>query len=182
MSIGSPEIRAGAGGTATPHYPDPAEQKMRIQQKWAQIDKKQANNMPLNDIERKFTEDYPKEMLGGKENQPFTLNKGIEVPQGYETIGYDSKGNPMVRKIESEKEKSESKQFEEDIKIKLSQGESLIPEEINYYNKFMWRTGEEMKMSKKEKTKYGEFYIGQIIDSPKGKAKYQGNNVWKIIP
>jgi hypothetical protein len=122
MSIGSPEIRAGAGGTATPHYPDPAEQKMRIQQKWAQIDKKQANNIPLNDIEKGFMEKYPKEMLN---KQEFVINEGVEIPQGYEATGYDSKGNPMIRKI-GQNIASEKFKIEQEEKKKQQEQKSQL--------------------------------------------------------
>ena len=71
-----------------------------------------------------------------------------------------------------EKETPESKQFEESIRVKLSKGENLTPEQVNYYNKFMWRTGQEMKVPKKDKFGYtvGQEYKGY---------KYIGNNQWQ---
>lgn len=138
-NINAPKVQLGTTG-AEVKYPSARDKEFQIKEIWGRLDKKQANNTPLNNVEKRFMKEYPKEMW-----------------------------------IKSEKTTEESKQFEEDIKIKLSQGENLNPEEVNYYNKFMWRTGQEMKMPKKERTKYGEFYIGQEY---KG-YKYIGNNQWQ---
>ena len=132
-----PEIRVGEGGEVKIHYPTAGEQKLKIARIWAQIKAKQANNQPLNNLEIKFMEENPEEIIG--------------------------------------KEQPISKQTEEDIKIKIMHGIPLTPEETDYYNKFIWKTGNALKMPKKEKTKFGEFYIGQEY---KG-YKYIGNNQWQ---
>jgi hypothetical protein len=94
--------------------------------------------------------------------------------------GIQKKGDPFAYFNETEKkwwdkemgEQTESKQFEESIKLKLSQGENLNPDEVNYYNKFMWRTGNEMKMPKKDK-------FGYMMRQEYKGYKYIGNNQWQ---
>ena len=74
--------------------------------------------------------------------------------------------------IRKGKETDEVKEFEKSIKLKKSKGEQLTPEEVDYYNTFMWRTGEALKQPKKDKFGYS---IGQKI---KG-YRYIGDNKWK---
>jgi len=62
---------------------------------------------------------------------------GLEsIPEGYEISGYSTSGQPLIRKTKPD-DTLESKKLEETIKLKVSRGEELTGEEINYYNTFM---------------------------------------------
>lgn len=61
FEIGAPEARMGAGGKMDVHYPTATDKEFKIKQTWAQIDRKQARNLPLNNLEKAFVEAYPKE-------------------------------------------------------------------------------------------------------------------------
>jgi hypothetical protein len=74
LGISGPETRIGSGGKLDVHYPSTAEKNFKIKQTWAQIDKKQAKGLPLNNLEKTFMEKYPKEV--------WLKNKGIASSEG----------------------------------------------------------------------------------------------------
>ena len=61
LGINSPETRVGSGGKLQVYYPSATDKEFKIKQTWAQIDKKQARGIPLNNLEKSFVETYPKE-------------------------------------------------------------------------------------------------------------------------
>jgi hypothetical protein len=61
LGINSPETRVGSGGKLQVYYPSATDKEFKIKQTWAQIDRKQARNLPLNNLEKSFMETYPKE-------------------------------------------------------------------------------------------------------------------------
>ena len=70
----------------------------------------------LNEFEAK------QEIRNRVTNKDFGL-KEVEIPEGYEIIGYDQKGNPMIRKIEAKSDKPTSPLLE---KVKQQRTEDLI--------------------------------------------------------
>ncbi len=61
LGINSPETRVGSGGKLQVYYPSATDKEFKIKQTWAQIDRKQARGIPLNNLEKSFVETYPKE-------------------------------------------------------------------------------------------------------------------------
>ena len=101
-----------------------------------------------------------------------TERQGLSsVPEGFEITGYDKAGNPIIKKEKIEKT-DEVKEFEKSLKLKVTRGEQLTPEEVDYYNKFLWETGEQLKAPKIDKFGY---YVGQPLRG----YKYIGNNKWE---
>lgn len=113
----------------------------------------------------------------GTTNKTPNINIDEQIKRKVATSGVESltpEEKPLWERMNKANpvDTTQSKQTEEGIRTKIAQGEILAPEEVNYYNKFMWRTGNEMKPPKKDKFGY---YVGQKM---KG-HNYIGNNQWQ---
>lgn len=73
--ITAPRLGFGAGMQPTFSMPSSGQQKFDVSRRWAQIEQKQANNLPLNNLDKMFMERYPKSMLGGGKN--YVPNKEV---------------------------------------------------------------------------------------------------------
>jgi len=62
LDINSPEARVGTKGEVQVSYPSAKDKEFKIKQTWAQIDRKQARGIPLNNLEKSFVETYPKDV------------------------------------------------------------------------------------------------------------------------
>jgi len=112
MNIDTPQMRIGAGGELGLNYPSARDKEFNIKLGLNQISKMEAAGKTLSPTQQAFKDKYEGLNLGGKtktENQPFAINEGVQIPEGYERVGFDSKGNPMIRKIKSEKEIDKNK-------------------------------------------------------------------------
>jgi len=152
--------------------------KMTPEQRYAFIQPRMKNVLVAS---KAYGELRPQFISPSGEERQFTQNeKGLyrEVPNMPQAVIDPNTGEVLYNRPKGavfqprETITGKSANFEENIKVKLSQGENLTPEEINYYNKFMWRSGQEMKAPKKDKFGYtmGQSYKGY---------KYIGNNQWQ---
>jgi hypothetical protein len=90
FDINAPEARIGSEGKIDVYYPSEADRKFKIKQTWAQIDRKQARNLPLNNLEKSFMETYPKEA--------WLESKNIASPEGL-TVEQQINARTLARKL-----------------------------------------------------------------------------------
>jgi len=102
--MSAPQMRVSASGEPTFHYESPSEKEKRIQDGYRQIRAMELSGKPLSESQagaiRRFREKYPEEVWGGQGQGQFRLAEDVDIPEGYEIMGYDQKGNPMIRKIQ----------------------------------------------------------------------------------
>ena len=168
-NINAPRVELGTTGPEV-KYPSTGDKEFAIKYHLTRIKKKKQSGMALTDQETEFREMYPEDVWMKQNTVDERKILENKILQG--TATPEEKTRYEEFKTMGRIDVTQSKQTEEDIRTKIAQGETLTPEEVNYYNKFMWRTGNEMKPPKKDKFGY---YTGQKM---KGHI-YIGNNQWQ---
>ena len=139
-NINAPQIEVSASGEPTFRQPSIAEQKMKVKKIWYDIDKLQANNKPLSNLQKEFMQKYPKEVWIGEEKeatQKQVIDLAIKLAQS-ESGGFASQEDikkqiPVAQQMllgtdfSSPEEKS-TNQYTPDQ-------ERLIQDNMNFYKK-----------------------------------------------